>query len=89
MSSSRALYDGFVMCSSLPCLTIPQWWLQRELQKAEQQGGAAADDEADLSVFRGHEVHRVASNATLTFEHTYTWWGVAQPSAELTLVVVR
>ena len=36
---------------------------------------AAAGPEADLSVFRGHEVHRVASNATLTFEHTYTWWG--------------
>ena len=28
-------------------------------------------------MFRGHEVHRVASNATLTFEHTYTWWGEA------------
>ena len=32
-----------------------------------------------MSVFRGHEVHRVASNATLTFEHTYTWWGESRP----------
>lgn len=44
-----------------------------------------------MSVFRGHELHRVATNETLTFEHTYTWWGhrrklrvLAQPSKVLT-----
>ncbi len=28
-----------------------------------------------MSMFHGHELHRVATNETLTFEHTYTWWG--------------
>lgn len=34
---------------------------------------AAAD--ADLSAFGGHELHLVPTDHTLTFEHTYTWWG--------------
>ena len=34
---------------------------------------AAAD--ADLSAFDGHELHVVPTDHTLTFEHTYTWWG--------------
>lgn len=51
---------------------------------------AAAGSDADMSVFRGHELHRVATNDTLTFEHTYTWWGhrrklrvTAQPEVTL------
>lgn len=51
----------------------------------------AAGSDADMSVFRGHELHRVATNDTLTFEHTYTWWGhrrklrvAAQPDETLT-----
>lgn len=52
-----------------PGRVIPDWLL----------AAAAASEDADLSVFRGHEVHRVASNATLTFEHTYTWWGEILP----------
>lgn len=35
----------------------------------------AAGGDADLSAFEGHDLHVVPSNATLTFEHTYTWWG--------------
>lgn len=35
----------------------------------------AAGEDADLSAFKGHDLHVVQSNATLTFEHTYTWWG--------------
>lgn len=35
----------------------------------------AAGPDADLEVFRGHELHVVPTNSTLTFEHTYTWWG--------------
>ena len=31
--------------------------------------------DADLSVFKGHELHVVPSEKTLTFEHSYTWWG--------------
>lgn len=51
---------------------------------------AAASDEADLSAFKEHDLHVVPSNATLTFEHTYTWWGnkrklrvLAQPNVTL------
>ncbi len=36
---------------------------------------AAAGSDADLSAFEGHDLHIINSNATLTFEHTYTWWG--------------
>lgn len=35
----------------------------------------AAGPDVDLSVFRGHEVHVIQSQATLTFAHSYTWWG--------------
>ena len=35
----------------------------------------AAGPDADLSVFRGHDLHVVPTNNTLTFEHSYTWWG--------------
>lgn len=52
---------------------------------------AAGSSDADMSVFRGHELHRVATTETLTFEHTYTWWGhrrklrvTAQPDETLT-----
>ena len=37
--------------------------------------GAAAGPDADLSIFDGHELHVVDAGETLTFEHTYTWWG--------------
>lgn len=30
--------------------------------------------DADLSQLKGHDVHVVPSDATLTFEHTYTFW---------------
>ncbi len=39
----------------------------------------AAAPGSDLSVFEGHELHVVPAAATLTFEHTYTWWG-ARPA---------
>ncbi len=35
----------------------------------------AAGPDADLSVFRGHDLHVIPTNRTLTFEHSYTWWG--------------
>ncbi len=35
----------------------------------------AAGPDADLAVFKGHELHVVSTNSTLTFEHSYTWWG--------------
>ena len=41
--------------------------------------------------FRGHELHVVPTNSTLTFEHSYTWWGEdcrsppVQQSPELSL----
>ena len=28
-----------------------------------------------MSAFDSHELHHVRTNGTLTFEHTYTWWG--------------
>ena len=36
---------------------------------------AVAGPDADLSVFEGHELHVLPANVTLTFEHTYTWFG--------------
>ena len=35
----------------------------------------AASSDANLTVFDGHELHIVSTEDTLTFEHTYTWWG--------------
>lgn len=35
----------------------------------------AGGEDADLSVFKGHKVHLVKTADTLTFEHSYTWWG--------------
>ena len=35
----------------------------------------AAGPDADLSVFKEHELHLVRTERTLTFEHSYTWWG--------------
>lgn len=35
----------------------------------------AAGPDADLSVFDNHELYVVPANNTLTFEHSYTWWG--------------
>eukprot|EP01023_Acetabularia_acetabulum_P041274 TRINITY_DN4017_c0_g1_i1.p1 TRINITY_DN4017_c0_g1~~TRINITY_DN4017_c0_g1_i1.p1 ORF type:complete len:429 (+),score=49.13 TRINITY_DN4017_c0_g1_i1:183-1289(+) len=35
----------------------------------------AGGKEADFSVFDGHYLHVVQTESTLTFEHTYTWWG--------------
>ncbi|KAK2080490.1 hypothetical protein QBZ16_000343 [Prototheca wickerhamii] len=50
----------------------------------------AAAPGVDLSALAGHDVHVVPSNATLTFEHTYTFWGnhrrlrvLAQPNVTL------
>lgn len=38
----------------------------------------AASSDANLTVFEGHELHIVSTHETLTFEHTYTWWGEVQ-----------
>ena len=46
----------------------------------------AAAPNADLSVFRGHELHVVRTERTLTFEHSYTWWGECPSSPETPLV---
>ena len=35
----------------------------------------AGGSDADLSAFQGHELHVVSTEQTLTFDHTYTWWG--------------
>lgn len=35
----------------------------------------AAGSDANLTVFEGHELHVVSTQETLTFEHSYTWWG--------------
>ncbi|WIA31289.1 hypothetical protein OEZ86_002191 [Tetradesmus obliquus] len=34
-----------------------------------------AGPEADLAVFEGSELYAIRSNETLTFEHSYAWWG--------------
>lgn len=51
-----------------------------------------AAPDTDLSPLEGHAVHRIQTNDTLTFEHTYTWWGnhrklrvTARPNVTLTL----
>jgi hypothetical protein len=36
---------------------------------------AVAGPEADLDVFKGHTLYVIPAKETLTFEHTYTWWG--------------
>ena len=36
---------------------------------------AVAGPEADLDVFDGHTLYVIPAKETLTFEHTYTWWG--------------
>lgn len=36
---------------------------------------AAGGQDANLSAFEGHDVHLVPTSETLTFEHSYTWWG--------------
>lgn len=36
---------------------------------------AVAGPEADVDVFEGAELYVIPANETLTFEHTYTWWG--------------
>jgi formaldehyde-activating enzyme involved in methanogenesis len=52
----------------------------------------AAAGDADWSAFEGHELHVVPTDHTLTFEHTYTWWGnhrklrvLAKPNITLTM----
>ena len=52
---------------------------------------AAGGSDADYSGFTGHELHVVPTSETLTFEHSYTWWGnarklrvAAQPNVTLT-----
>ena len=35
----------------------------------------AAGPDANLTAFEGHELHVVSTEDTLTFEHSYTWWG--------------
>ena len=51
---------------------------------------AAGGSDADFSGFEGHDLHVVPSSATLTFEHSYAWWGnrrklrvAAQPNVTL------
>lgn len=34
-----------------------------------------AAEDADLTIFRNHKLHVVPSKETLTFAHSYTWWG--------------
>ncbi|KAF6255699.1 hypothetical protein COO60DRAFT_1285696 [Scenedesmus sp. NREL 46B-D3] len=34
-----------------------------------------AGPEAELAVFEGSELYVIKANQTLTFEHTYAWWG--------------
>ena len=55
----------------------------------------AAGKDADLSLFRGHDLHVVPAQASLTFEHSYTWWGnkrklrvTAHPNVTLTMADV-
>lgn len=55
----------------------------------------AAGPDADLSALQGHTVHVVNADKTLTFEHTYTWWGnrrklrvTAQPNVTLSMAHV-
>jgi hypothetical protein len=36
---------------------------------------AVAGPEANLSVFKGTALTVVPANETLTFEHSYAWWG--------------
>ena len=38
-------------------------------------GSAAGAPDADYSAFESHDLHVIPSAATLTFEHSYTWWG--------------
>eukprot|EP00891_Asterochloris_glomerata_P009456 jgi/Astpho2/9456/Aster-01714 len=52
----------------------------------------AGGSDADLSAFQGHELHVVSTEQTLTFDHTYTWWGnnrklrvMARPNVTLTM----
>jgi len=49
-----------------------------------------ASEDADLSIFAKHDLHVVPDNETLTFAHSYTWWGhkrmlhvTARPSTTL------
>lgn len=35
----------------------------------------AGGKDADLSAFKGHKVLLLKTADTLTFEHSYTWWG--------------
>jgi len=35
----------------------------------------AAGESVDTSALAGHAAHRVPSSETLTFQHSYTWWG--------------
>jgi hypothetical protein len=39
---------------------------------------AVAGPEADVDVFGDAELYVIPANETLTFEHTYTWWGKRQ-----------
>eukprot|EP01025_Chloroclados_australasicus_P027489 TRINITY_DN2725_c2_g2_i1.p1 TRINITY_DN2725_c2_g2~~TRINITY_DN2725_c2_g2_i1.p1 ORF type:complete len:359 (+),score=29.06 TRINITY_DN2725_c2_g2_i1:120-1196(+) len=50
----------------------------------------AGGTDADYSVFDGHHLRLISTEETLTFEHTYTWWGqhrklrvTAQPNVTL------
>ncbi|KAL6766266.1 hypothetical protein ACKKBG_A35340 [Auxenochlorella protothecoides x Auxenochlorella symbiontica] len=55
----------------------------------------AAGPGMDLSALSGHDLHIVPASETLTFEHTYTYWGnarrlrvTAQPNVTLTMAHV-
>ena len=48
----------------------------------------AAGPDADLAVFSGHELHVVPTNSTLTFEHSYTWWGESSPLCTTKLMLM-
>ena len=50
-------------------MTTPVWLSQ------ESEIAAAAGPDADLSIFKNHDLHIVPDKESLTFVHTYTWWG--------------
>lgn len=46
---------------------------------------AVAGPEADIEVFGDSELYIISANETLTFEHTYTWWGESSSCSLQTL----
>jgi hypothetical protein len=66
---SVACHTRIVLCTTL----LPQHALKHALPS--HQARAVAGPEAQLGVFDGHSLKVVPANETLTFAHTYRWWG--------------